>query len=745
MARKLRFFCLFTALLAVASSIRPAEAQDAYVLERLVEAVELDGLSNEPAWANVAPLPLIQYEPVFNGALTERTEIRVAYDEEYLYVSGRFYDREPDQIRTNSLYRDRYSGDDVFGIILDTFDDNENALWFSTTPSGIRIDRSVASDAEFSGGGFESVVNESWNTYWDVETVHNDMGWFVELRIPYSSLGFQSVNGRVEMGMIAYRFIARKAERHIFPAIPPNWSLGFVKPSQAHTIVLENIESSKPLYITPYISGGVGQVAELNDAESTFRLNDDYSRDIGLDLKFAFTNNLTLDATINTDFAQVEADDQQVNLTRFSLFFPEKRQFFQERSGIFSFSTGSFDRVFYSRRIGLSDEGPVRILGGGRLVGRLGAWDIGVLNMQTEATSGLPSENFGVVRLRRQVFNEQSYAGTMLTSRVGEDGSYNFVYGLDGVIKLSEREYLTTKWIQSFEDEPYTSPEFDFMESVFGQLKLERRGILGFNFNTAVSYSGRDYNPGIGFVQRRAFTNFTAKAGYGWLSNETSSIRQIAPSVFIDTYFRNRDNSLESLEAKHFWKIDMKSGFSITPEIRVKVEDLEEQLEFPEETNVPRGRYSFATAQVSFDLPEGGFIRGRDYLVSIGSFYDGWRGQLNLEPTWSLSKFVEFTLAYEYSHLRFSDRDQTADVHLIGLKTQIGFNIKISLNAFVQYNTSENIVAANVRFRYNFREGNDFWVVFNQNMNTDRHRQEPSLALTESRTVLIKYTHTFIR
>jgi len=189
----------------------------------------------------------------------------------------------------------------------------------------------------------------------------------------------------------------------------------------------------------------------------------------------------------------------------------------------------------------------------------------------------------------------------------------------------------------------------------------------------------------------------------------------------------------------------MKSGLSVTPEIRLEIEDLEAALRFPEETSVPVGRYSFVTAQVSFELPEGATIRGRDNRISVGSFYDGWRGQLNLEPTWSLSKHVEFTLAYQYSHLRFSDRDQSADVNLIGLKIQIGFDTKISLNSFVQYNTAENIVASNVRFRYNFREGNDLWVVFNQNMNTDRQRQEPSLAFTESRTLLIKYTHTFAR
>ncbi|MCZ6704540.1 MAG: DUF5916 domain-containing protein, partial [Bacteroidetes bacterium] len=687
--------------------------------------------------------------PIPNGPMTEKSDIRIGYDDQFLYVSGQFFDSEPEEIRTNSLYRDRYSGDDVFGIVLDTFNDNETALWFSTTPAGIRIDRSVANDAEFTGGGFESVMNDSWNTYWEVAAIQNGKGWFTEMRIPYSSLGFQVVDGRVEMGLIAYRFIVRNSERHIFPAIPPDWGLGFAKPSQARTVILENVESSKPMYITPYLTGGVGQVSELNDQESSYERVDNYQRDVGLDFKFPLTNNLTFDATINTDFSQVEADNQQVNLTRFSLFFPEKRQFFQERSGIFSFSTDLFDRVFYSRRIGLSDDGVVRILGGARLVGRIGGWDIGLLNMQTESSPSSPTENFGVLRLRKQVFNEQSYAGTIITSRVGDDGSYNLVYGLDGAFKVSEREYLSTKWIQTFEDKPFASSKFDFAESAFAQVRLERRGNLGFGFISMLSYSGQDYNPGIGFVQRRGYTSGVGELRYGWFASESSTLREIRLAVDVRSFFRNMDGSLESLSASHSWKLNTKSGGEITPRVRFRVEDLNEELSFPGNVDVPVGRYSFVTAAVSFSLPEGGIgpIRtGRQgNQISYGSFYDGSQFDVMISPVWSPSKHLEFTVPYRYSRLRFTDRNQSVDVHLVGLNTQIGFTTRVSINSFVQYNTAEKLVNGNVRFRYNIREGNDFWLVFNQNMNTDRMREELALPVIESRTVLLKYTHTFIQ
>ena len=726
-----------------------ASGQDPYYLHRLNGPIVLDGLSNEAAWAEVEPLPLIQYGPIPNGPMTEKSDIRIGYDDQFLYVSGQFFDSEPEEIRTNSLYRDRYSGDDVFGIVLDTFNDNENALWFSTTPAGIRIDRSVANDAEFTGGGFESVMNDSWNTYWEVAAIQNGKGWFTEMRIPYSSLGFQVVDGRVEMGLIAYRFIVRNSERHIFPAIPPDWGLGFAKPSQARTVILENVESSKPMYITPYLTGGVGQVSELNDQESSYERVDNYQRNVGLDFKFPMANNLTFDATINTDFAQVEADNQQVNLTRFSLFFPEKRQFFQERSGIFSFSTDLFDRVFYSRRIGLSDDGVVRILGGARLVGRIGGWDIGLLNMQTESSPSSPAENFGVLRLRKQIFNEQSYAGTIVTSRVGDDGSYNLVYGLDGAFKVSEREYLSTKWIQTFEDNPFASSKFDFAESAFAQVRLERRGNLGFGFISMLSYSGQDYNPGIGFVQRRGYTSGVGELRYGWFASESSTLREIRPVVDVRSFFRNMDGSLESLSASHSWKLNTKSGGEITPRVRFRVEDLNEELSFPGNVDVPVGRYSFVTAAVSFSLPEGGIgpIRTdrQGNQISYGSFYDGSQFNVMISPVWSPSKHLEFTVPYRYSRLRFTDRNQSVDVHLVGLKTQIGFTTRVSINSFVQYNTAEKLVNGNVRFRYNIREGNDFWLVFNQNMNTDRMREELALPVIESRTVLLKYTHTFIQ
>ena len=332
-------------------------------LPRLTGPIELDGRLSEPAWDKVPTLPLVMYTPTFRGPLTEKSEIRVAYDDRYIYLGARLFDDEPGKIRANTLYRDRYSGDDLVALVLDTYNDRQTASWFTVNPAGTRIDRAISNDGT-------SDPNDNWNTFWDVATSRDDSSWSAEMRIPFSSLGFQDVNGRVTMGLIAYRLVARKNERQLFPAIPPNWDFGFAKPSMARRVVLEGVHSRHPVYLSPYGLGGVSWRAQLNQQGTRYLRPHDGTNEGGVDLKYSPTSNLALDLTANTDFAQVEADDQQVNLTRFSLFFPEKRQFFQERSAIFDFGTGGESRLFHSRTIGLADGEPLRIYGGARLVGR---------------------------------------------------------------------------------------------------------------------------------------------------------------------------------------------------------------------------------------------------------------------------------------------------------------------------------------------------------------------------------------
>ncbi|HLE57258.1 MAG TPA: DUF5916 domain-containing protein [Rhodothermia bacterium] len=735
---------LLSTLIVTFSLPRLLPAQSEFVLPRIDRTVYLDGRVTDEEWSGISPLPLTVYEPVYQAPPSQPTELRVAYDNDFLYVAARLYDAEPDQVRANTLYRDRYSGDDTFGIIIDAFNDNENGLWFFTTPNGIRVDMALANDVNFDGPSPAGVMNSSWNTYWDVATASTPEGWFGEMRIPYSSLGFQSVSGRVTMGMMVYRYIARNAERQMFPSIPPKWAMGFAKPSQAQDIVLEGVIAQKPMYVTPYVLTGGTKTSELNDAETAYLIDDDFKREVGVDVKYTVTSNLTLDLTANTDFAQVEADNQQVNFTRFDLFFPEKRQFFQERSSVFDFNLGFQDRLFHSRQIGVHDGGLIRILGGARLVGRVGHWDVGVVNMQTDDSIKLPSENLGVARLRRRVINKNSTVGGMVTSRVGDEGSYNVAYGLDAILRVTGDEYAKLTWAQSWDDDVLDVREFDFVESGQVLAEWQRRRSDGLNYTLMYKRVGRDFEPGMGFKQRENITHTFARAGYGWFASPEASVLQFTPYAFTSLYLRNDDGTFESaffgggVDASFKNSAELHTGFEWSYE---NIRD--DTLTFPEDTEIlPGNTFRFIQMHASYQSPEGTLVRGLVGLTG-GSFFGGTRFGLTVEPTWNASEFVELAASYDIARITLPDPDTEFWVHLTGMRAQIGFDRHASINGFIQYNSADDLFSANVRFRYNFREGNDLWLVYNEGSNLDRDGRSPRPPAVDNRAVLVKYTHTF--
>lgn len=716
----------------------PSQASDKQTpinIQKITSEVTLDGIPDEEAWQEIRPFPMTVYQPVYRGEQSNRTVIKVAYDDKYLYVAGELYDYDPEKIVANTLYRDRYSGDETFAIILDSYNDNENAKWFFVTPTGVRVDMQISNDSE---GG--NSINRNWNTFWDASTRVTDDGWFAEIRIPFSSLGFQELNSEVIMGLITYRWNASRAERHIFPDIAPKWSRGFSKPTQAQKVRFTGIEYRKPVYITPYLLGGFSQSNLLNPGRDAFQTDTDYVTEAGLDIKYPVTGNMNLDITLNTDFAQVEADEAQVNLSRTPLFFPEKRQFFQERSDIFDFNLGGNNALFYSRRIGLEQGQQVRILGGARLAGRTGDWDIGIINMQTDKLNSLDlaSENFGVYRAKRNIVNQNSHAGVMITNRIGSDGSYNIGTGFDLLYNISDSHYLDLKTASTFDDRV----ESGFIDQTLFRLNFLKRTSRGFNYNFSATRSGEFYLPEVGFNSRFNYSQLDLELAYGHFSPPDSKIRIINPSVKGTLVLRNEDRSVETFQLEQPWEIELKNNADIQIAANLWYEDIRFPLYFSETAFVEPGNYTFWGVEAGYEMPGASQLRTA-ISGQARTFYGGDQYSVKLSPAWNPSKHFELSADAELNYLHFPDRGQSEYLHLFRIRSIVALNIHLSLQLLSQYNHLDKQFGTNARFRYNVSEGHDFWIVYSELSNRDLNRFTPTLPRFENRTMLVKYTYTF--
>ena len=713
------------------------QAQEPLKIARLNEAVHFDGKVDESVWEAATVLPLTMQKPEFGLSPSERTEVFLAYDDQYLYLAGRMHVGDPSLIRGPVFRRDiSDSASDYFGIIVDNFNDKENAVAFFTAPTGMRWDAIITNDGE----GVHP-INQGWNSFWDVRIWRSSHSWQVEMRIPFSTLRFQNKGGNAVMGITCFRYQGAKGERDVFPAFPEDWGPKSVwKPSQAREIVLEGVRSRRPLYIAPYLLAGISESANLREGMGRYQQLQEPVFEMGADLKYGLTNDLTLDITVNTDFSQVDNDEAQVNLTRFSLFLPEKRQFFLERAGIFDFNFDDVNRLFYSRRIGLHDGQPVRIYGGARLVGRIGQQDIGLLNMQTAATDGLASENFTVLRTRRRIFNDHSYFGAILSNRSDFQGRYNTAVGLDGQFRVIGDEYFSVKWAQTFDqatDHPLGSPA-----GARFNLRWERRRFNGLSYHFDLARAGAGYEPGIGFEQRKDFHSLDASWAYGWTAGSQSSILRF--QVFFDVYgaFGNQSGRLETgivetgalLETKNAWKAAATAVYDR--------EMIASAFTLTEATSVPEGSHTFLQLKGYFMTPQTKMLRAK-LDIAGGGFYDGHLVSLGLTPTWKANPHLEISGTYQINRISFSGRRQRDNTHLARLQVQYFWDTRWSAVAFLQYNDLDRQVLTNFRLHFNPGEGNDFYLVFNDLLNRQRERTEPVLPAHEYRKVSVKYTYTF--
>jgi hypothetical protein len=725
-----------------------ARSQERITIPEIQGENKFDGFINDACWQNIQPLPMVMHTPTFGNQPTEKSEVMICYDNTYLYVGARLFDSNPSDMLISSKKRDESEvSSEEFMLIFDSFNDKENGLGFATTPTGLRSDFTISKDA-MGEDPQEGPFNLSWNTFWDVKTTKNEQGWFAEIRIPFSSMRFKDIDGKIVMGLICIRKIAHKNEIDVFPSIPPNWGESSAyRPSKAQEVVFEGLKSRKPFYIAPYAIGGYQLDNVLNEAATGYELEKSPKINAGLDVKYGLTNNLTMDLTINTDFAQVEADNEEINLTRFSLFFPEKRTFFQERSSVFTFDFESGSSLFYSRRIGLHEGDRVPIYGGARITGMAGKWDIGFLDMQTQAinqsagsVNALTSENFGILRLRRQVINENSYVGGIVTSRIGTDGSYNTAYGMDGIFKMSDNDYLKVKLAQVMDN--FSQNKMFSLYPTRLYLNWNRFTQKGLNYDFTWSRSGKDFDPKIGFQMRNNYTHYFGGLGYGWIPGETSPLQSHQVGVNAIAFTDNMDNSAQSFETGINYDLRFKSGYNGMFSIKYIYENVTDTFSFSNDTYVPAGKYGFNQFETHLNSPETNkFVLGIDGFA--GSFYDGDRFTFGIEPLWNIGSGLQLGLEYEHNFLRFKSRNQTFSGGVAGFKALVMFTTRLSVSTFIQYNGAENAVITNFRLRYNPREGNDFYIVFNEGRNTYRDIENPRLPLYNNRSVLLKYTYTF--
>jgi len=725
----------------VAAGLQTAEAVpgatfDRFLVTRISQPITLDGLSDEAAWQGVPELGMTMFQPEWGGPPSQRTRFLVAYDDDYLYVAGRLYDREPDRIQGNSMERD--SGDassDWFGVVIDTFNDKQNALSFFTTPTGLRWDAEVKNDHEGSGRR-----NLDWNAFWDVAVVRTDDGWFAEMRIPFNTLRFQpDPEGRVVMGLIVRRAIARNEEWDVYPEISAAWGFsGLFKPSLAQPIELRDIGASRQrYYIAPYTLAGKRWV-ETDGAKST-GLNAE-EQQVGLDLKYLASSNVTVDLTVNPDFAQVEADDVRFNLTRFPLFYPEKRPFFQERASNFELNFSSGDRVFHSRRIGIDDGRVVRIVGGARVVGRSGPWDFGFLDVQTESSGSRGGENAGVFRVRRRVLNENSSVGGIVTSRIGGDDGASFVLGLDSSLRIASDDYLSLMWAQSVSDEE-DGAEFD-PDRMRTQMRWERRSIEGIGYWFQIDHVGSEYRPELGIQGRTGSTWAYAELRYGRLPTAPSPLYSDSFEVYLFAVRRLADGALDSARVAPQWVFETRSGWRGRVSPRLSIEDLADPFELAPGVVIPAGTYHTRWFKGEIRAPSGSWISG-SLTTQFGDFYDGSFASIalgsNLRPGGGLelSGDVELTRAW------FPMERAGLDSRILRARALYHFSRKISASVLAQYNSVGDAMSFNTRLRYNPREGVDVWLVFDEASVGDLTASPSESSSVGGRSVMLKFSYTF--
>jgi hypothetical protein len=679
----------------------------------------IDGRLDDAAWRAAAPIEgFRQREPQDGAEVSERTVVRVVYDRANLYISAELFDSSPAEIRATELRRDNtLDSDDTFSVLIDSYHDHRNAFVFRINPRGTRFDALVRNESRF--------YFADWDEQWTAAAVLTETGWTAEIAIPFKTLRFTSAPQQV-WGVNFERVIKRKNELAYWSGWGRDYAFQTV--SQAgHLEGLRDIRQAERIRFRPYVVGGVQNLNAVGAPAGTTAIGE-----VGIDdLKVAVTSTLTADLTVNPDFAQTEVDAQQVNLTRFSLFFPEKRQFFIEGAeslrmgvGLLHFGPPPLE-LFYSRNIGLSAAGtPIPVHVGGKMTGKVSGFDVGAINVQTGGDGGLHGENFAVGRLRKEVLG-RSYVGAMATNRQG-NGARNTLLAADARFTFFEHLNVMGLVARS-EDSRITTNQWAT------QLGAEWRADL---FEAGANYIDIDpqFTAGVGFVRIRE--RLIGVRGSLRPRPRRWRVRQfeLTPST---VWYHDAQRVLRSRDGTLLVATAFQTGDRLELSYRNSYERVVRPFPIGPGVLLEPGEYDWNTAIVTLRGYNGRPVSGSATL-NLGSFYDGDKRTMTLQGDLRPGTLLSFNPSYEFNDVAL--RQGSFRTHLVGLRTNVSFSTRLLTSAYVQYNSAGQLAATQVRVNYIFRTIDNVYIVFN-----DTHFTEGVFRGRSNRSFVAKVTYSIHR
>lgn len=697
---------------------------------QLSEEPVIDGnILNEAVWNRVPPITkLTQIKPKFGQDASENTSIRVAYTNKMFYVAVVCYDSDPERIVISDSRRDADLNDeDSFLFIVDTYNDQQNGFLFGTNADGMEYDAQIDREGEgnFSAnrqqGGVIGGTNINWDASWEVKTEVGDYGWSAEFAIPLRSLRFNSGENRT-WGINFQRNISKTSETAYWASLPIGFDIKRLSLSGKMNGL--NLKSPKNLKVIPYALMQTTVDGSLSPKQTNT------NGELGVDVKYSLTPGLTLDLTYNTDFAQVEVDDQQINLDRFNLFFPEKRAFFLENAGQFSVgSPGEID-LFFSRRIGIGEGGSlVPIIGGPRISGKIGQTNVGFLSMFTDAVEdvGIEKNNFTVARVNHDFAKSRSSIGGIFVNRSGlgvQADDYNRVFAMDGKWGIGKKAQVTGFVSKS------TTPGISSRDHAFKFMGTYQWN--GWRINAGYTEVGEGFNPEVGFLLRSAFKKPEFLIFKQWRVKNMGKFLEVRPHVSYRSYW-SFDNQLITsfLHVDNHWVWE--SGFEIHTGINFTTEGVTTPFTISN-VSIPVGTYDHQELQLVVLSNANKKVSFRNRTV-IGGYFGGNRVSSNNTFNLRFGDKFNSSLSLNYNDLNLPNGNVSAIIS--GARFSYSFTPRIFLQSLVQYNNVSNITSVNARFGWLQNANTGLFVVLNI------VKDEDYIDQINNQSIIVKYTHRF--